>query len=110
MYARWATLAVGIGLMAAPLVLGYPSAGDVLHHVALGLLICIATLPALELPAARFALLAPAAWLLWSGRGADHAAVGAVELAAGALIAALSLVPSARLAPRVERGRASARA
>lgn len=109
MYARWATFAIGIALMAAPLVLGYASASQVLHHVALGLLVCIATLPALELPAARFVLLAPAAWLVWSSRGTD-AAPALVELGAGVLLGALALVPSGRLSPRVERGRASARA
>ena len=109
MYARWASFAIGIGLMLAPVVLGYGSVVRILHDVAMGVLVCVATLAALEWPLARFVLAAPAAWLLLAGRGAPDAAAGVTELAAGVLLLALAAVPSARRAPTL-RGRAGARA
>src|SRR6266568_4831942 len=48
MGARWSTFAVGLALILAPLVLGYDALGPVLHEVALGLFVCVATLAALE--------------------------------------------------------------
>jgi hypothetical protein len=117
MYARWGSFAVGLGLVLAPLVLGYGSVGPILLHVALGLLVCIATLAAFEWPAVRFALALPALWLVWSARTNGDRSAAVVELASGVLIALLSLFPSARLVPPVERetparaeGRAGARA
>lgn len=110
MLARWGTFAVGLWLMLAPLVLGYGSVVPILHDVALGLLVCIATLGALEWPPFRFALLAPAAWLLRPGRGGGDRNAALAELLAGVLVAALALVPSARFVPRarVEEPAASA--
>jgi hypothetical protein len=100
MFARWASFAVGIGLMLAPVVLGYGSVARILHDVTMGVLVCVATLAALEWPLARFVLAAPAAWLLLAGRGGgpDRAA-GVAELLAGVLLLALAAVPSARFAP-----------
>ncbi|WP_242346802.1 hypothetical protein [Anaeromyxobacter terrae] len=112
MYARWASFAVGLGLMLAPLVLGYGSVGPILHDVAMGLLVCIATLAAFEWPRARFALGAPALWLVLVARDGSDRVAAAAELSAAALLLVLALVPSARLVPRLPPppGRAGARA
>jgi len=100
MYARWASFAVGLGLMLAPVVLGYGSVARILHDVAMGVLVCIATLAALERPVARFVLAAPAAWLLLAGRGAPDASAAVAELSAGVLLLVLAAIPSAPLAAR----------
>lgn len=100
MPARWASFAVGLGLLLAPLVLGYRSAGAVLHDVAVGLLVAIGAVAALEWPRARFLLAAPAAWLVHVGSGTRDPRAAAAELAAGALLLVLALVPSGRRAPR----------
>jgi hypothetical protein len=113
MVARWSSFGVGLGLMLAPLALGYGSVGPILHDVAMGMLVCVATLAALEWPRARFALAAPALWLLVAGRAAPERQAATAELLAGALLLLLSAVPSARLGslPPVEgRGGAGARA
>lgn len=109
MYARWVSFAIGIALMLAPLVLGYGSVARILHDVAMGVLVCIATLAALEWPLARFVLAAPAIWLILAGRGAPEAGAAATELAAGALLLVLAAIPSARFVPSLRRG-AGARA
>ncbi len=108
MYARWGSFAVGLGLMLAPVALGYGSVARILHDVAMGVLVCIATLAALEWPPARFVLAAPAAWLLLAGRGSPDRAAGIAELTAGVLLLALAAVPSARFMPSAERRRAGA--
>jgi hypothetical protein len=112
MYARWGTFAVGLGLMLAPLLLGYQDVAAILQDVALGLVVCIATLAALEWPPARFGLALPALWLLWSGRGGADPAAMIAEVGSGALLLALAAFPSGRLASRetADRARASARA
>jgi len=111
MYARWASFAVGLWLMLAPLLLGYGSVGPILHDVAMGLLVCIATLAAFEWPRARFALAGPALWLLVASRGSGDRAAAAAELSAGVLLVLLALVPSARLVPGPPpAGRAGVRA
>lgn len=110
MYARWASFGVGLWLLLAPLLLGYGTIGAILQHVAMGLLVCIATLAALEWPAARFALAAPAVSLLvWSRDGSERA-VALVELTSGAALLVLALVPSARLLSRLARGADEGRA
>ncbi len=111
MYARWTTFALGLWLMLAPLVLGYGAVAPILHDVAVGLLVCILTLAALEWPAARFALGAPAIWLVVASRLAGDRAAAATELTTGGLLLVLALVPSARLVPRLRppRGRAGMR-
>jgi hypothetical protein len=106
MYARWASFAIGLALMLAPLVLGYGSAARILHDVAMGVLVCIATLAALEWPAARFVLAAPAVWLLLAGRAAPETGAAVTELASGVLLLVLAAIPGARPA----RHRAGARA
>lgn len=98
MPARWGSFAIGLGLMLAPLVLGYASPGAILHDVAAGLLVCVATLAALEWPRVRFALAAPSVWLLAAGRGATDPSARIAELTAGSLLLALALVPSPRRA------------
>jgi hypothetical protein len=100
MPARWGSFAIGLGLMLAPLLLGYDAPGAVVHDVAVGLLVCIATLAALEWPRARFAMAAPAAWLVAAGRCSGDGGAAAAELTAGGLLLALALVPSARRVPR----------
>ncbi len=96
MYARWGSFAIGVGLMLAPLLVGYGSVLPILHDVAVGLLVCVATLAALEWPHARFALGAPAIWLLVVGRGAGDRGAAVAELASGALLLVLAVVPSGR--------------
>jgi hypothetical protein len=108
MYARWGTFAIGMGLMLAPLLAGYQDAGAILHDITLGLLVCVLTLAALETPPARFLLLAPAAWLLWTGARGGEPAAASAEVLAGALLVVGSLLPRARLVPRL--GRAGVRA
>src|SRR6266542_2074141 len=71
MPARWGSFAIGLGLILAPLVLGYGSPGLVVHDVAMGLLVCVATLAAFEWPRARFALALP---LVPSPRRTPHPA------------------------------------
>lgn len=100
MPARWGTFAVGLGLILAPLVLGYRSAGAILHDVAVGLLVAIVALAALEWPRCRFLMAAPALWLVHVGRGAGDPRAAAAEIGAGALLLALALVPSGRRFPR----------
>lgn len=100
MPARWGSFATGMALMFAPLLLGYGSAGAVVHDVAMGLLVCIATLAALEWPRARFATAGPALWLLAAGRTSGDGAAAAAEIGAGSVLLALALVPSPRRAPR----------
>jgi hypothetical protein len=102
MVARWASFAVGLWLILAPLVLGYDEVGAVLHEVAIGLAVCVGTLAALEWPAARYGQLAPALWLLAAPRvlAFESARVGANELAAGAVLAVLAVIPGGRLAQR----------
>jgi len=115
MYARWSSFAVGLGLMLAPLVIGYHSVAPIVHDVAMGVLVCIATLAALEWPAARLVLAAPAVWLLLAGSGWSDPAAAAADVAAGTILLVLAAVPSARFAPPnlprlPRRGRAGARA
>ena len=107
MYARWSTFAIGIGLVLAPLVIGYQEIGPVLHDVALGLLACILTLAALETPAMRFLISLPAVWLVWTGRLSSDPGAGLAEIAAGALLVVATLVPRARVR-FAERGHARA--
>jgi hypothetical protein len=116
MPARWGSFAIGMALMFWPLAVGYGSPGPVVHDVAMGLLVCIATLAALEWPRARFAMAAPALWLVAAGRTSGDGAASAAEIGAGGLLLALALVPSPRRAYRrgaplpSPRDRAGARA
>ena len=102
MVARWASFAVGLWLVFAPLVLGHAQVGAVLHDVAIGLAVCVGTLVALEWPAARLGQLAPALWLLVAPRvlAFESARVGANDLAAGAVLAVLAVIPGGRLGSR----------
>jgi hypothetical protein len=100
MPARWLSFAVGLGLVLAPLALGYGSAGAILHDVAVGMLVAIGAVAALEWPRARFLMLAPALWLVHVGRGAADLRAASAEIGAGALLLALALVPSGRRVPR----------
>ena len=102
MVARWSSFAAGLWLMIAPLVLGHGTAAAVLHDVALGLLVCVASLAALEWPSARFALIGPAAWLVTAPRAMswDQPAVEANQLALGVVVGVLAVLPSRRLLRR----------
>lgn len=90
MLARWGSFSVGLGLVLAPLALGYGHVAPILHDVAAGALVCVAALAALEWPVAQLAVAACGAWLVLSGRAAPDRTVTAAELAAGALLLALS--------------------
>jgi hypothetical protein len=109
MYGRWGTFAIGMGLVLAPLVVGYREIGPVLHDVAIGLLVCVVTLAALETPALRFLNALPAAWLVWTGRQSTDSVAGLAEIIGGALLIVAALVPRARVR-FAERGRAGMRA
>jgi hypothetical protein len=100
MRARWVSFAVGLWLMLAPLILGYPTVASVLHEVALGLLVCVGTLAALEWPLLRFALAVPGAWLLAAADtlGWGSRLVTTNELVSGVAVLLLSLVPSGKVA------------
>ena len=100
MRARWGSFAVGLWLIMAPLVLGYPSASSVLHEVALGLLVCVTALAAMEWPIARFGLAVPGLWLVaaWNAVDWGSRAVAANELACGLATLALALVPTSKAA------------
>ncbi len=100
MVARWASFAVGVALLLAPLVLGYGSVAPILHDVAMGSLVCIATLAALEWPRARFVLAGPGLWLIAVAPASSERAAAGADLVAGALLLVLSAIPSARLARR----------
>jgi len=110
MYARWGTFAIGMGLVLAPLVVGYQEIGPILHDVAIGLVVCILALAALETPALRFLNALPAAWLVWTGRLSNHAGAGLAEIVGGALLVVAALVPRARVRFGAERVRAGLRA
>jgi hypothetical protein len=100
MRARWASFGVGLWLILAPLILGYPSVLAVVHDIALGSLVCVGTLAALEWPTARFALALPAAWLLGAPQtlGWPSRVIGTNELACGLALLILAAFPSSRLA------------
>lgn len=100
MPARWISFAVGLWLILSPLVLGYPNVAAVLHEVAMGLLVAVGTLAALEWPLARFAVTAPAVWLVMAAGRIDWGSslVSSNELASGLAALALVLVPSGKVA------------
>jgi hypothetical protein len=100
MPARWGSFGIGLALLLAPVVLGYRAAGAILQDVAMGMLVSVGALAALEWPRARFAMTLPALWLLLAGRGTEDRHAAAAELVAGTLLLALSLVPSGRRVPR----------
>jgi hypothetical protein len=115
MYARWGSFAIGLALILAPLVLGYRVLGPVLQDVAVGLLVCVATLVALERPVLRFALIAPAAWLILASRSAGDPLATVAEATAGAALLLLAPFPGGRRVaapelPASEPPRAHARA
>jgi hypothetical protein len=102
-----------MGLVLAPLAIGYAEIGPTLLDVAAGLLACILTLAALDAPGLRFLNLLPAAWLLWTGQAASATGAGLAEVAAGLLLLGFAFVPRARLPSRLaaaERQRAGIRA
>jgi hypothetical protein len=101
-----------MGLVMAPLAIGYSEVGPTLFDVAAGLLACVLALAALEAPGLRFLNLLPAAWLLYAGHQASATRAGVAEVLAGAVLLGLAFVPRARL-PRLaaaEHGRAGSRA
>ncbi len=109
MFARWGTFAIGMGLVVAPLAVGYQQIGPILHDVAIGLVICILALAALETPALRFLNALPAAWLVWTGLLGTGSRADLAEIVGGALLVVAVLVPRARVR-LAERGRAGMRA
>jgi hypothetical protein len=104
MYARWASFGVGLWLLLAPLVAGYRSVASILQGVAVGTLVCVATLAALDWPRARFGLAGLAVWIALDGRSAADPSAATVALLSGAALFALSLVPSARRLPSMRAG------
>ncbi len=110
MYGRWGTFAIGMGLVLAPLAVGYHQIGPILHDVAIGLAVCVLALAALETPALRFLNALPAAWLVWTGRLSTDAVAGLAEIVGGALLVGAALLPRARVRLGAERGRAGMRA
>ncbi len=110
MYGRWATFAIGMGLVFAPLAVGYQEIGPILHDVAIGLVVCILALAALETPALRFLNALPAAWLIWTGRLSADPGAGLAEIIGGALLVGAALLPRARVRFGAERDRAGMRA
>ncbi len=110
MYGRWGTFAIGMGLVLAPLVLGYQEIVPILHDVAIGLVVCILALAALEAPSLRFLNALPAAWLIWTGHLSRDGGAGLAEIAGGALLVAAALLPRARVRFGAERDRAGMRA
>ncbi len=101
---------IGFWLIVAPLVLGHGAVAAVLHDVALGLLVCVGALAAMEWPHARFALAAPGAWLLVAGRalGWGPGLASTSEMAAGAAVLLLALVPQGRSAEAREPAKMAA--
>lgn len=105
MSARWGSFGLGMGLILAPVVVVYASAGVILRDVALGVVVCVVTLTAREWPAARLAQAATAGLLVWTGRSSGDPAAAVVELAAGTALAVLALLPSALTALHALRAR-----
>jgi hypothetical protein len=101
MAARWGTFAIGLGLLLAPLVLGYASAAAILRDVSVGTLVCVAALAALQWPRVRAVNVLGALWLLLAARRTSDARPAAVELGAAVLLVAASLLPRARRAETI---------
>jgi hypothetical protein len=102
MVARWACFTAGFWLVLAPLLLGHPSVGVVLHDVGAGTLACTLALASFPWPALRRAVVLPAAWLLaaphlmaWGSALAD-----ANQRIAGAVLLVAALAPGPRPASR----------
>jgi hypothetical protein len=93
---RWGTFVIGLGLLLAPLFLGYASAASILRDVSFGTLVCVTTLAALQWPRVRLVNALAAIWLFSLGRSAGDGRTSAVEITAGALLLALSLMPRRR--------------
>jgi hypothetical protein len=109
MVARWTCFAAGIWLVLAPLLLGHPTVGLVLHDVCLGTLACILALASFRSPPARRAAAVPAAWLLaapWVVAWGS-AAAGAGQRAAGLVLLLAALAPAPRPARRPAERRAA---
>ena len=111
--AAWGTFATGLGLLLAPLALGYSSAGAILRDVSAGMLVCVASLAALQWAGARIVLGVAALGLLHSGWRTGDIRTAAAELVAGVLVLALALLPRRRRVPplatpqRVEEARSA---
>lgn len=105
MVARWTCFAAGFWLVLAPLLLGHPSVGLVIHDVALGTLSCALSLAAIRWPPARLGVLLPASWLLvaptFLAQVPGTAAVS--QRIAGALLLLSALAPTPRPASRPAR-------
>ena len=110
MFARWTSLAIGLWLIFSPLLLGYRTAGPIVHDVLLGLLASVSALAALERPALRFTAGLPGLWLVLAPSlfGWHDGAIGLVELTSGVALLALAWVPSAR-SPKLASQRHAAR-
>ena len=100
MVARWACFAAGLWLVLAPLLLGHPSVGAVLHDVGLGMLACSLGLASFRRPTLRRAAALPAAWLLAAPDALawESALVGWDQRVAGAVLLLAALFPSPRRA------------
>lgn len=102
MVARWACFAAGFWLVLAPLLLGHPSVGSVLHDVGLGMLSCTLALASFRWAALRRAAALPAVWLLAAPRllAWESALVGWNQRIAGLVLLLAALAPSPRRASR----------
>jgi hypothetical protein len=109
MVARWTCFAAGLWLVLAPLLLGHPTPGLVLHDVALGNLICALALISFRWAPGRRAIALPAAWLLAApgAMGWGSALAGASQRAAGAILLLAALAPPPRRASRAAPGMAA---
>jgi hypothetical protein len=99
MASRWGTFAIGLGLLLAPLAVGYATAGAILRDVSAGTLVCVAAVASLQWPRARVVHVLAALWLADSARRGSETRTAAVELSAAVLLLGLALLPRRRRLP-----------
>ncbi|MCP3137213.1 SPW repeat domain-containing protein [Pyxidicoccus xibeiensis] len=99
MWARWLNIFLGIWLVAAPIVLGYPERVARLNDAAVGLLVACLTLASSLVPVLRFAGTALGAWLIVAPvvlAYGDSVTPTANDIVVGALVLCFSLVSAER--------------
>lgn len=106
---RWVSFGLGMWLILAPLFFGYDQVAAILHDVALGLIVCVVALAAIERPVIRFLVAAPGIWLLCAqqllqfGRAASR-----TEIAVGILLMIIAPLPAGRMAQQQRPARITA--